>query len=110
MRLGWLARTLLTFAVVAIIGAAAFAVFAWRPAIAPESVAGNRFDPVAVKRGAELASIGDCSTCHTKQGGAPFAGGRAVDTPFGSIYSTNITPEPETGIGRWSQEAFIRAM
>ncbi len=48
--------------------------------------------------------------CHTRQGGQPFAGGYGLRTPFGTIYSTNITPEPETGIGRWSLEAFTRAM
>jgi mono/diheme cytochrome c family protein len=48
--------------------------------------------------------------CHTRQGGQPFAGGYGQRTPFGTIYSTNITPDPETGIGRWSLEAFTRAM
>jgi mono/diheme cytochrome c family protein len=48
--------------------------------------------------------------CHTKSGGQPFAGGYAMTTPFGTIYSTNITPDPDSGIGRWSEAAFTRAM
>jgi mono/diheme cytochrome c family protein len=90
--------------------AAGFAV-AWRPAIAAiEPVAPQSFNPSLVKRGRELASIGNCSDCHTVRGGTSFAGGLPVPTPFGAIYSSNITPDPETGIGRWSEEAFRRAM
>jgi mono/diheme cytochrome c family protein len=61
-------------------------------------------------RGSELSLIGNCNTCHTNDGGAPYAGGRPIPTSFGTIYSTNITPDPETGIGRWSEESFLRAM
>lgn len=68
------------------------------------------FDAALVKRGAELAAIGNCRTCHTAAGGRAFAGGLPLETPFGTIYSTNITPDPETGIGRWPEEAFRRAM
>jgi hypothetical protein len=50
-----------------------------------------------LKHGAELAVIGDCAVCHTANRGAPFAGGRPLDTPFGTIYSTNITPDRQTG-------------
>lgn len=84
---------------------------AWRPAIATiEPPSPQSFDPALVKRGRELAAIGNCSDCHTVRGGASFAGGLPVPTPFGTIYSSNITPDPETGIGRWSEEAFRRAM
>jgi mono/diheme cytochrome c family protein len=80
-------------------------------ALAPiEPVARNSFDPALVRRGATLAALGDCNTCHTAPGGKAFAGGLAVPTPFGTIFSTNITPEPDTGIGRWSEAAFQRAM
>jgi mono/diheme cytochrome c family protein len=90
--------------------AAGFAV-AWRPAIAAiEPPQPQSFDPGLVKRGRELATIGNCSDCHTVRGGASFAGGLPVPTPFGTIYSSNITPDPESGIGRWSEEAFRRAM
>src|ERR1700756_5265307 len=89
---------------------AAFAV-AWRPAIpAIEPPAPQSFDANLVKRGRDLAAIGNCSDCHTVRGGKAFAGGLAVPTPFGAIYSSNITPDPETGIGRWSEAAFRRAM
>jgi mono/diheme cytochrome c family protein len=68
------------------------------------------FDPALVSRGARLAAIGNCATCHTSRDGRPFAGGLALATPFGTIYSTNITPDPETGIGRWGEADFLRAM
>jgi mono/diheme cytochrome c family protein len=65
-------------------------------------------DPIA--RGRYLVDAGDCKTCHTLPGGEPFAGGRPIGTPFGAIYSSNITPDPRTGIGAWSEEEFYRAM
>src|ERR1700761_3369093 len=98
--------------IAALVGGAvtAFAV-AWRPAIATiEPPAPPSFDPALVKRGRDLAAIGNCSDCHTAPGGKDFAGGLPVPTPFGTIYSSNITPDPETGIGRWSEAAFQRAM
>src|ERR1700754_3556783 len=89
---------------------AAFAV-TWRPAIAAiEPPAPASFDPALVKRGRELAAIGNCNDCHTVRGGKSFAGGLPVPTPFGTIYSSNITPDAETGIGRWSEQALRRAM
>lgn len=63
-----------------------------------------------VDAGQKLAALGDCAVCHTKVGGRDFAGGLALPTPFGVIYSTNISPDPETGIGRWSEAAFTRAL
>ena len=68
------------------------------------------FDSALVKRGRDLAAIGNCNDCHTVRGGKDFAGGLPVPTPFGTIYSSNITPDAETGIGRWSEAAFRRAM
>jgi hypothetical protein len=71
---------------------AAFAV-AWRPAIpAIEPPAPQSFDANLVKRGRDLAAIGNCNDCHTVRGGKAFAGGLPVPTPFGAIYSSNITP------------------
>lgn len=64
----------------------------------------------AIERGRLVAAAGDCVACHTAPGGKTNAGGFALDTPFGTIYSTNITPDNETGIGRWSYPAFERAM
>src|SRR3546814_5497391 len=68
------------------------------------------FDPELVERGQMLAGLGNCGACHTKTGGRPYSGGLPLPTPFGVIHATNITPDPETGIGTWSEEAFIRAM
>lgn len=64
----------------------------------------------AIERGRLVAAAGDCVACHTAPGGARNAGGLALETPFGIIYSTNITPDAQTGIGRWSYAAFERAM
>src|ERR1700704_5076776 len=89
---------------------AAFAI-AWRPAIAAiDPPAPQSFDGALVKRGRDLAAIGNCNDCHTVRDGRDFAGGLAVPTPFGTIYSSNITPDAETGIGRWPEAAFRRAM
>jgi mono/diheme cytochrome c family protein len=63
-----------------------------------------------VERGAYLARAGNCGGCHTARGGAPFAGGRAIDTPFGTVYSSNLTPDPDTGLGRWNPSHFRRAL
>ena len=68
------------------------------------------FSREVVAKGAELAHLGNCMGCHTADGGKPYAGGTPIKTPFGTIYGTNITPEANTGIGRWSQDAFTRAM
>ena len=68
------------------------------------------FSAATIARGQQLAALGDCMVCHTAAGGALNAGGRALQTPFGTIYSTNITPDIETGIGNWSYPAFERAM
>lgn len=63
-----------------------------------------------VKRGEYLARAGNCSACHTSDKGRPFAGGVAMQTPFGTIYTPNITPDRDTGIGQWSDADFLRAM
>lgn len=64
------------------------------------------------KRGEYLAKAGGCVGCHTeaKDGAQPYAGGRALKTPFGTFFGPNITPHPQAGIGRWGEEDFIRAM
>ncbi len=66
--------------------------------------------PQQIARGAYLARAGNCMTCHTAAGGLPFAGGRAIRTTFGSIYTSNITPERDTGIGQWNADDFWRAI
>jgi mono/diheme cytochrome c family protein len=63
-----------------------------------------------VARGAYLARAGNCMLCHTQRGGPAYAGGRPLETPFGTIYASNLTPDAETGIGRWSAAHFRRAL
>jgi mono/diheme cytochrome c family protein len=70
----------------------------------------SSFAPELVARGEVLAGAGNCASCHTNSGGAPYAGGVPIRTPFGVVYSTNITPDPGTGIGSWPQQAFARAL
>ena len=67
-------------------------------------------DVSQVERGAYLAKVGNCAACHTARGGAAFAGGKAISTPFGTVYTSNITSDAATGIGKWSADAFYRAM
>ncbi len=98
-------------AIVAVVPIVVAGVTACTPAIAPiQPPAHEAFDPADIKRGAELAALGDCAVCHTERNGRPFAGGRGVQTPFGTVYATNITPDPASGIGRWPLAAFSRAM
>lgn len=66
-------------------------------------------DPL-VERGRYLARVADCVSCHTAPGGAPFAGGLPMATPFGTVVSTNITPDPQAGIGSYTEEEFARAL
>ncbi|MEJ8845086.1 molybdopterin cofactor-binding domain-containing protein [Variovorax rhizosphaerae] len=82
----------------------------WRSPIAPVSVSSPVYTQDTIERGRTLAAIGDCAVCHTAPGGQPNAGGRAMETPFGTLYTTNLTPDPQTGIGQWSFSAFQRAM
>ena len=73
-------------------------------ALTPEAKAAQ------VEHGRYLVVAGDCVACHTRPGGAPFSGGLALLTPFGKVYSPNITPDKETGIGDWSATDFYRAL
>ncbi len=84
--------------------------------LAPQPIApitlplASTFAPELIARGKVLAAAGDCAVCHTARNGVPNAGGLPLETPFGTVYSTNITPDAQTGIGNWSLEAFVRAM
>ncbi len=90
--------------------AVAFAL-AWNPEIkAIARPAADSFDRALVAEGEGLARLGSCAGCHTADPARPLAGGRALATPFGAVFATNITPDVETGIGAWSREAFGRAM
>jgi mono/diheme cytochrome c family protein len=96
---------------IGVLGILGFGVLAWRPALAPIAPpAPGSFVPTLVAKGEALAGGGYCAECHTVKGGQSFAGGYPMPTPFGVLYSTNITPDPETGIGTWSEAAFARAM
>lgn len=106
-------RTLVIGTVVAIcvVAAVVASLLVFRPAIARVARPDPASFPLAqVQQGATLAAIGDCAVCHTADGGIPFAGGRPLTTPFGTLYGTNITPDEKTGIGTWSNAAFKRAM
>lgn len=63
-----------------------------------------------IEQGEYLAKLGNCAACHSARGGEPFAGGKAIHTPFGAVFASNITPDPIHGIGSWSAEAFYRAL
>ena len=77
-------------------------------AFPPDAAGPVRCGPVA--RGRYLAVAGDCKSCHTNPGGQEFAGARPIRTPFGIIFSANITPDPKTGIGQWTEADFYRAL
>jgi nicotinate dehydrogenase subunit B len=89
------------------VGAAALPWRAIAPIARPDP---SVFSAATIARGAELAALGNCAVCHTATNGAVNAGGQALETPFGVIHATNITPDVETGIGAWSYTAFERAM
>ena len=74
----------------------------------PSSVVGTVDDQIA--HGRYLALAGNCAGCHTARGGAPYAGGRAVETPFGNVYASNLTPDDNTGLGTWTADDFWRAL
>ncbi|RYZ07311.1 MAG: c-type cytochrome, partial [Comamonadaceae bacterium] len=76
----------------------------------PAAMAPVPATPQQVERGAYLARAGNCMACHTERGGAPFAGGKGIATPFGTVFAGNLTPDTATGIGDWSPAAFWRAM
>ena len=76
----------------------------------PTGVPANIAQASLIERGEYLAHAADCEACHTAPDGAPFAGGLAFTLPFGVLYSTNITPDPDSGIGRYSDANFLQAL
>ncbi|WP_205825034.1 cytochrome c [Methylobacterium terricola] len=103
-------RIAVWLAAAALASAAGLGLAAWRPALPPGGPSPAETAPDLVRQGAVLASLGYCASCHTAEGGRPYAGGRGIATPFGTINATNITPDPETGLGHWTLAAFTRAM
>lgn len=85
----------------------------WAPTaleILAQPIGDSRPNAAQLRHGQYLVVVGDCMACHLREGGEPFAGGLAIRTPFGVIYSANITPDRETGIGAWTDEQFYHAM
>ncbi len=106
-----LRRWILALAGVGGVAVLAYMAVAWCPAIAPiDPPAPSSFAADLVDKGKMLASAGGCIECHTVRNGSPGAGGVPFRRMFGTIFSTNITPDPDTGIGRWSLAAFTRAL
>jgi len=79
-------------------------------ALLPPRTAARAGDAGEAARGAYLARLADCGGCHTPPGGAPLSGGRRIPTPFGTVTAPNLTPDPETGLGRWSWQDFDAAL
>ena len=102
-----------TLAVALLVAAAAW--WSARPDDASEADARGAAGPLVdtpdlVARGRYLALAGNCAGCHTARGGQPYAGGRAIATPFGAVTSANLTPDAATGLGRWTARDFRRAL
>ena len=104
--LPWLAWT----AVALLAAIALVAALNLRDEAPPDDHEAFQASPEQVARGAYLARAGNCVACHTMRGGAPYAGGRAIETPFGTVFGSNITPDVKTGIGGWTASDFWRAM
>jgi mono/diheme cytochrome c family protein len=75
-----------------------------------QPIADSTPNAAQLREGQYLVRAGDCVSCHMRPGGAPLAGGLGLKTPFGVIYSSNITPDPDSGVGRWTDDQFYRAM
>ncbi|MDP5030369.1 MAG: c-type cytochrome [Paraglaciecola sp.] len=94
-----------------ITGVGLFGIYAWHSPIEPINPQQNSaFTPQEIALGKTLASAGYCGTCHTAPDGQQYAGNYQMHTEFGTIYTSNITPDEKTGIGSWSLKAFERAM
>jgi mono/diheme cytochrome c family protein len=105
MRVGWICA-----AVAALLATTAVSVYFVNlrdEALPPRSATSIGSD---IERGRYLTTAGDCIACHTAIGGTAFAGGRPIQTPFGTVYSTNLTPDALTGLGSWSRDDFWRAL
>ncbi len=94
---------------------AAVTLVAWLNVRGEAAIDGNADAPFSptpqqIAQGAYLARAGNCAGCHTARGGADYAGGLGIATPFGTVYATNLTPDAQTGLGRWTPAAFWRAM
>lgn len=109
-RRGWWAWVLGAAMLAAMIAALLVALNRLDEAPLPDHEAVMPPTPALVAQGEYLARAGNCMSCHTQQGGPAFAGGRAIDTPFGAVYASNLTPDDATGLGQWTAAQFWRAM
>ena len=102
------ARILIAVVVLLLVGCVGLS---WRSAVAPVATpAATGFPAPLIATGAQLAAAGNCAACHSAPGGLAFGGGLGLETGFGLAYSSNISPDPATGIGAWSETAFARAL
>lgn len=95
------------------LGALVIALIAWLNLRGEDALVADATAPAVaeqIARGAYLARAGNCMACHTERGGAAYAGGRGVPTPFGTVFAPNLTPDPATGLGRWTAAEFWRAL
>jgi mono/diheme cytochrome c family protein len=107
-RTGKLALGLVVLGALAVAGVLLWQARPWER-LAPSTIRGPAANDV-ISRGEYLARAGDCVACHTAPSGREFAGQRTMATPFGNMYTSNITPDDETGIGRWTADDFYRMM
>jgi len=107
--IGW-KRRLVVAAGLLVACALAFVAFAWQPALPRVSSPDIELTPGLIAQGRRVVELGDCAVCHSPKGHPAFSGGLGLKTPFGTIYTTNITSDGPTGIGSWSLAAFVRAM
>ena len=101
-------RIILALVVIGIVALAAI-IFVPPVLTKPDSTVASDWKPAA-GQAQYAAQMADCQSCHTADGGKPFAGGRAIESPMGTIWSSNITPDPETGIGDWTYDQFHAAL
>jgi mono/diheme cytochrome c family protein len=102
----------IVISLVVVVAIALAALYFLRPRLLPPKLGFEAVDATTqtINVGEYLARAGDCVACHTETNGKPFAGGRAMVTPFGSLFVPNITPDDETGIGKWTADDFYRMM
>ena len=107
-------RTLTLFLLVVLAGALVWALWGfdayYRQGSASTPVQTPAPSSAQIERGQYLARVGNCVFCHTAPAGALLAGGRAIQTPFGAVHTSNLTPDPEHGLGRWTQDDFWQAL
>jgi mono/diheme cytochrome c family protein len=101
---------LATVAALLALGLAGAAVYLLKPSDEAATHSAPAATPALIERGEYLARAGNCMGCHTERGGTPYAGGRAIATPFGDVFAPNLTPDPATGLGQWSNADFWAAL